>query len=105
MSNEEKFWTTPMQGEFEKRMEDEHVRINHRISNLEKSVEEITKLAIALERLTLSVQAMVEEQKKQGARLSDLESADGEMWRKLVSHVITTIAGILIGYIFLKLGM
>ena len=99
------YLTTELHGEFEKRMEDEHVRMNHRISNLEKSVEEINKLAISLERLTLSVQSMVEEQKKQGTRLETLESRDGKMWREVTSHIIMAIVGAVVCFLLTKLGL
>lgn len=104
MSNENN-WTIPMHGEFEKRMDDEHTRMNHRISNLEKSVEEINKLALSVERLTLSVQAMVEEQKKQGVRLETLESRDGKMWREVTSHIIMAIVGAVVCFLMTRLGI
>lgn len=91
--------------EYAKRMEEEHKRQNHRLNNLEKSVEENSKLALSIERLTISVQSMVEEQRLQGVRLETLENRDGEMWRKVIGYVITTIIGIVVGYIFTHIGM
>lgn len=97
--------TNELHGEFEKRMEEEHVRINHRISNLEESVAEINKLAISVERLTLSVQAMVEEQKKQGNRLETLEGRDGAMWRAVVSHIVMAVVGAVVCFALTKVGL
>lgn len=97
--------TNELHVEFEKRMEEEHVRINHRISNLEESVSEINKLALSVERLTLSVQAMVEEQKKQGNRLEALESRDGEMWRAVVSHIVMAVVGAVVCFALTKVGL
>lgn len=91
--------------EYAKRMEEEHKRQNHRLNNLEKAVEENSKLALSIERLTISVQSMVEEQRLQGVRLETLENRDGEMWRKVIGYVITTIIGIVVGYIFTHIGM
>ena len=91
--------------EYAKRMEEEHKRQNHRLNNLEKAVEENSKLALSIERLTISVQSMVEEQRLQGDRLETLENRDGEMWRKVIGYVITTIIGIVVGYIFTHIGM
>ena len=99
------YLTTELHGEFEKRMDDEHTRMNHRISNLEKSVDEINKLALSVERLTLSLQAMVEEQKKQGIRLETLESRDGKMWREVTSHIIMAIVGAVVCFLLTKLGL
>lgn len=97
--------TNELHGEFEKRMEEEHVRINHRISNLEESVAEINKLAISVERLTLSVQAMVEEQKKQGNRLETLEGRDGAMWRAVISHIVMAVVGAVVCFALTKVGL
>lgn len=98
--------------EFVKRMEEEHNRQNHRISNLEKQVENNNKLLVSIDRLAGNMENMQKEQKKQGERLDkqderldNMEARDGEMWRKVTSHVITTIIGIVLGYIFLQIGM
>lgn len=101
----EEFVTMQFHNEYAKRMEEEHVRQNHRISNLEKAVEENGKLALSIERLTISVQSMVEEQKEQGKRLETLEDRDGEMWRKTIGYIITALVGAVVGYIFTQIGM
>lgn len=101
----EEYITRPEHEEYAKRMQDEHTRQNRRISILEEKTEENNKLLLAIERLTSSIKNMQEELKNQGDRLNVLESRDGEMWRKVVSHVITTAIGILVGLIFTKIGM
>lgn len=101
----EEYITRPEHEEYAKRMNDEHVRQNKRISLLEEKTEENNKLLLAIERLTSSIKNMQEELKNQGDRLNILESRDGEMWRKVMSHVITTAIGILVGLIFTKIGM
>lgn len=91
--------------EFAKRMEDEHTRQNHRIAEIEKTLEQNNQLLIHVERLATSMETMQKEQTNQGERLKKLESRDGEMWRKVVGYVITTILGIVIGFIFMQIGM
>lgn len=91
--------------EFAKRMEDEHTRQNKRISELEKAVESNNKLLISVERLALSMETMQKEQADQGERLEKLESRDGENWRKLVGYVISAVIGIIIGFLFKRIGM
>lgn len=103
--NEQHPITLEFHNEYAKRMEEEHARQNRRISNLEKDVKENGKLALSIERLTISLQSMVEEQKAQGERLETLEKRDGEMWRKIVGYVITATIGIVLGYIFKQLGL
>ena len=88
--------------EFEKRIEDEHKRINRR---LEKQAEQITNLAMSTKELAIAVKQMAEEQKKQGQKLEVLEGRDGEMWRKVIGYVVTAVAGILLGFVFRQIGM
>lgn len=97
--------TLALHKEFEKRMEDEHKRQNHRIDLLEKSVEENNKLLVSVERLAVSMETMQKEQASQGDRLEALESRDGEMWRKVAGHVITAMISIVVGFIFAQVGM
>lgn len=91
--------------EFVKRMEEEHSRHNHRLSAVEKALEQNNKLLISVERLAVSMENMQKEQKDQGERLELLESRDGEMWRKVVGHIITAAISILLGFIFAQIGM
>lgn len=102
--DEKNFVTMEFHNEYAKRMQEEHDRQNHRIGDLESGVKEYNKLALSIERLTISLQSMVEEQKAQGERLETLEKRDGEMWRKVVGYVLTTTIGILLGYIFKQIG-
>lgn len=91
--------------EFEKRMEDEHKRQNHRIDELERAFEQNNKLLVSVEKLALSMENMQKELSSQNDRLDTLEGRDGEMWRKVVGHAVTAVIGILIGFIFNQLGM
>ena len=88
-----------------KRLEDEDNRQNHRIDGLEESVRQIGALTTSVEKLAVSMESMVKEQGQQGRRLEVLESRDGEMWRKVTGYVITTVAGIIVGFIFTQIGM
>lgn len=97
--------TLQFHNEYATRVQEEQERQNHRIKKLEGAVDENRNLALSIERLTMSVKAMVDEQKNQGERLEALENRDGEKWRKAVSYVLTTILGIMVGYIFKQLGM
>lgn len=91
--------------EFVKRMEDEHKRQNHRIDALEEAVRQYGALTISVEKMAVSMQQMLNEQKAQGERLEVLESRDGEMWRKALSYTVTVIIGIILGYVFKQIGM
>lgn len=98
--------------EHNKRMDDEHKRQNHRISELEKVTEQNNKLLISVEKLAVNMETMQKEQQKQGERLEaqgeeieELKNRDGEKWRKVTSHLLTTALGILAGYILKQVGI
>ena len=91
--------------EFCRRMEDEHHRLNKRMELLENNVKQIGDLNVSVANLASSMNGMLEEQKKQGERLEVIESRDGEMWRKVTGYVITAVIGIIVGFIFTRLGL
>ena len=91
--------------EFVRRMEDEHKRTNHRLSELEETVRQIGELTASVEKLAQSVQQMARSQSPQEDRLELLEGRDGEMWRKVTGYIVTSIVGIVLGYIFTLIGM
>ena len=103
--NDNEFVTLQFHNEYAQRVKDEDDRQNYRIKALEKAVEENRDLALSIQRLTISVKSMVEEQKSQGERLEALENRDGEKWRSAAGYILTTILGIIVGYIFKRLGM
>lgn len=91
--------------EFARRIEDENRRTNRRLEILEKSSERIGDLVLSIEKLAIGVETLANEQKEQCTKLQQLEERDGEMWRKVISHVITTIIGAVISFVFVKMGM
>lgn len=91
--------------EFARRMEDEHDRQNHRIANLETAIERYGALTVAVEKMAVNMEQMLKEQKRQGECIEELESRDGEMWRKATAYAATAVLGIVIGYLFKQLGM
>ena len=91
--------------EFAKRLEEENRRQDKRISLLEDSIRQTNALTASVERLATNMENMAKEQEKQGKRLETLEGRDGEMWRKIVGYCITAIIGIVIGFLFTRIGM
>jgi hypothetical protein len=91
--------------EFRRRIEQEDHRQNRRIDLLENNVQQIGDIATSVEKMAVSLQSMVKEQEQQGKRLEALESRDGEMWRKVVGHVVTAVISIVIGFAFAQIGM
>lgn len=91
--------------EFTRRMEDEHKRISHRLTDLEETVRQIGALTASVEKLALSVESMARTQTKQGERLEELEDRDGEMWRKVSGYVLTTIIGAILTFVLMQIGI
>ena len=91
--------------EFAKRMDEEHKRIHHRLDDIGKSVEQNTKLLVSVEKLAFNMENMQKELREQKEHLEKLEARDGEMWRKVVSYSVTTVIGILIGFVFTQIGL
>lgn len=91
--------------EFARRIDEENNRQNRRLEILENSMESLQSLAQSVNKLAVSMESMVKEQEKQGQRLEKLEGRDGEKWRSVAGYVLTTVIGIVIGFVFRVLGM
>ena len=83
--------------EFVKRMEDEERRQNRRLELLEESVRQIQALTVSVERMAVSMQAMTTEQKRQGARLDQLEAEPAKNWSSFKSAALGALATIVVG--------
>lgn len=91
--------------EFARRQDEENKRQNKRIDLLEENVQKMSALTTSVEKLATNMESMLKEQEKQGKRLEMLEGRDGEMWRKVVGHIATVIVGLVVGFIFTRIGM
>lgn len=91
--------------EFSRRIDEENERQNKRLSELEKSIKQIGELTATVKELAVNMKNMLVEQEKQGTRLDSIEKRDGEMWRKVTSHIITLLVGAVAAYIFAHMGL
>ncbi len=87
------------------RLKDENDRQNERIEILEKTVREISNLAAATERLAANMENMLQVQKQQNTRLEQIESRDGEKWRKAMAYIGTALIGAVLAIVFAKIGL
>lgn len=90
--------------EFSRRLEEENQRQDKRIALLEENTRRLETLNTSIEKLAINMESMLKEQVQQGKRLEVLEGRDGEMWRKVVSYVITAVLSIVIGFVFSRIG-
>lgn len=91
--------------EFRRRIEEERKRQDKRLELLEESMRRFETLNTSIEKLATNMENMLKEQIRQGERLYELESRDGQMWRKVVSYAVTAMIGIVIGFVFKHFGM
>ena len=91
--------------EFVRRMDEANHRQDERLEALEKTVEQIHALTVAVEKLAQSVSSMAKAQEEHGKRLETIEERDGEMWRKVVSYGVTAIVGGVVAYILSHIGL
>ncbi len=87
------------------RLKEENDRQNHRISVLEDNVREISNLAASTEKLAANMENMLKVQESQSRRLDQIESRDGEKWRKAVAYIGTAILGAVMAIVFAKIGL
>lgn len=87
------------------RLKEENDRQNHRIGELEDSVREISNLAASTEKLAANMENMLKVQEQQSCRLDQIESRDGEKWRKAMTYIGTAILGAVLAIIFSKIGL
>ena len=98
------FLSVELHNEYARRMEEEHIRQNHRLKELEEEVKENRELLITVERIANSIENMQNEQKRQSEKLEELYSRDGNKWRKVSDYVLTALLGIAFGLIASQLG-
>lgn len=87
------------------RLKEENDRQNHRIGILEESVREISNLAASTEKLAANMENMLKVQEQQSKRLEQIESRDGEKWRKAMAYIGTAILGAILAIVFAKIGL
>ncbi|MDE6388950.1 hypothetical protein [Parablautia intestinalis] len=88
-----------------KRLEDENNRQNKRLAEVETKVGELIDISTSIKSMTVEIKNLTNQIAKMDSRVEVMESRDGEMWRKVTGYIITAIIGIVIGFIFTRIGM
>ncbi len=97
--SEEQYLLKSVHDEFAKRVEEENDRQNARLASLERSLQEISKITVQVERLATNIETLTASIKEQNGRLTDLEQKPAKRWDAIIGAVITGIVGILIGLV------
>lgn len=87
------------------RLADEDARQNKRLDLLESNVRDFGSLAASVEKLATNMESMCKVQEQQGKRLERLEGRDGEKWRQMIGYAVTTVTGIILGFLFRQFGL
>lgn len=95
----EDFVTRREHEEFARRIDTENNRQNKRISLLEESLQKTNALTVSIEKMAVSMENMLEEQKKQGERLEKLEKEPADSYRQIKMSIITAIISAVVGAI------
>lgn len=86
--------------EYAKRMDAENARQNKRLDLLEEgTVRQINSLTVSIEKMAVNVANMLEEQKRQGERLDELEKEPAETLRQIKMSAVTALVGTVVGVI------
>jgi len=83
--------------EFARRIDAENERQNRRIALLEENGQHINAMTVAIEKMAVNMENMLEEQKKQGKRLEALEKEPGDSYKQIKQAIITAIIGTIVG--------
>lgn len=89
------FLTVEVHKEFEKRVEEENTRQNHRLNNLEIGLKEVNKIAGSVERLVTQIETLTKEISKQGERLEEIEKKPAKRWDVVITGALSAIVGAL----------
>lgn len=87
------------------RLKEENDRQNHRIGVLENSIQKMTDLAASTEKLAVNMENMLKVQEQQSKRLDQIESRDGNKWRKTMEDIGRIILGAVLAIIFARIGL
>lgn len=88
----DEFVTKAEHDEFARRLDEENNRQNHRIAELENTMQQLSALTISVERMAVSVENMAKELGNQGDRLAAIESKPLKTLGDFKSGVIGAIA-------------
>lgn len=83
--------------EYAKRMDAENARQNKRLDLLEGTVRQINSLTVSIEKMAVNMANMLEEQKRQGERLDELEKEPAETLRQIKMSAVTALVGTVVG--------
>ena len=106
----EQFITRAEYNEHNKRMEDEHTRLNKRLVTMEEEIKTQTQILLAIERMGSNIETVTKEQARQGEMIEKQSKELEEMKeapliqmkntrQAIINSVINILMGAVLGYI------
>ncbi len=83
--------------EFARRVDAEDIRQNRRISLLEENFQRLNALTVEVKKMAVNMENMLTEQKRQGARLEELEKEPAETHRQAKNAILAAAIGSIVG--------
>lgn len=79
---------------------DNRIKVSeYRIKDLEEQHKVIQELALSVQELAITMKNMIEEQKEQGKRISNIEKEPADNYRQIKWYLISSILTFVIGYL------
>ena len=75
------------------------------VKDLHKVFDKITNIAVSTEKLAIEIKYMREEQNKTEKRLKELEDKPIKRYDSVVTYIITSIIGLVIGAVAVLIGL
>ena len=79
--------------------------LKHRMTEQESQSKALNDLALSVKELAINMNYMNDEQKNSIKRLEALESKPAKRWETIITCVITTIVGAVIGFLLSRIGI
>ena len=79
--------------------------LKHRMTEQESQSKALNDLALSVKELAINMNIIVDNQESQNKRLADLETKPAKRWETIVTCLITTIVGAVIGFLLSRIGL
>ena len=79
--------------------------LKHRMTEQESQSKALNDLALSVKELAINMNIIVDKQENQNKRLAELETKPAKRWETIVTCLITTIVGAVIGFLLSRIGL
>lgn len=86
-------------------VEDRSKSNTKRLDGLDQTINNIQDLTLAVKEIAVEMKAMREDMNKIDKRVMAIESKPAKRWENIIDKIIFTILGLVIAFIFSKIGM